>query len=285
MKDNILIIDGFNYLFRAYYGLPSAIKLPDGKQGNAVYGFLAFMRRIVGHLKPENVVVVFDSETGILNKKIEMPEYKSNRNDYDDEMFQQLSIIKQLLEIAEVPVIEDPDCEADDVIGTLASNRYFSQSTKYISSGDNDFVQLVSNEIFLAKEVQGRIKTLNVNGVLNKYNIMPSQYVDYISLKGDVSDNIKGVPGIGAITAQKLLNKYNDIHGVIENVDKLRPSLSENIKRYQEYIIKNKEFLRINTNLNLDSYLEQLQNKYNSDILFSKTNDIFKNCQKTESNV
>ncbi|HKM20236.1 MAG TPA: 5'-3' exonuclease [Candidatus Dojkabacteria bacterium] len=274
MKDNILIIDGFNYLFRAYYGLPSAIKLPDGRQGNAVYGFLAFMRRIVEYLNPENVVVVFDSETGLLNKKIEMPEYKSNRNNYDDEMFQQLSIIKQLLEIAEVPVIEDPDSEADDVIGTLASNRYFSQSTKYISSGDNDFVQLVSNEIFLAKEVQGRIKTLNVNGVLNKYNIMPSQYVDYISLKGDVSDNIKGVPGIGAITARKLLNEYNDIHGVIENVDKLRLSLSENIKRYQEYIIKNKEFLRINTDLNLDSYLEQLQNKYNSDILFSKTNEI-----------
>ena len=274
MKDNILIIDGFNYLFRAYYGLPSAIKLPDGRQGNAVYGFLAFMRRIVEYLNPGNVVVVFDSETGLLNKKIEMPEYKSNRNNYDDEMFQQLSIIKQLLEIAEVPVIEDPDSEADDVIGTLASNRYFSQSTKYISSGDNDFVQLVSNEIFLAKEVQGRIKTLNVNGVLNKYNIMPSQYVDYISLKGDVSDNIKGVPGIGAITARKLLNEYNDIHGVIENVDKLRLSLSENIKRYQEYIIKNKEFLRINTDLNLDSYLEQLQNKYNSDILFSKTNAI-----------
>lgn len=104
---------------------------------------------------------------------------------------------------------------------------------------------------------------------------MPSQYVDYISLKGDVSDNIKGVPGIGPITAQKLLNEYNDIHGVIENVDKLRPSLSVNIKRYQEYIIKNKEFLRINTNLNVDSYLEQLQNKYNSDILFSKTNEIF----------
>jgi DNA polymerase-1 len=276
MKEKTLIVDGFNYLFRAYYGLPSAIKLPDGRQGNAVYGFLAFVRRIVEHLEPENIVIVFDSETGTVKKKIEMPEYKSNRNDYDDAMFQQLSIIKQLLTVAEVPIIEDPDCEADDVIGTLASNVYFPQSVKYISSGDNDFIQLISEKIFIIKEIQGKAKKFDENAILEKYNITPSQYVDYISLKGDSSDNIKGVPGIGSITAHKLLNKYDDIWGVMENANELKPKLSENIKEYQDRIIKNKEFLQININLDLDSYLEKLQNKYNSKILLSKTNEIIK---------
>lgn len=274
MKNKIVIIDGFNYLFRAYYGLPSAIKLPDGRQGNAVYGFFAFLRRVVKYLKPEDIIVVFDSETGTIKKKVDMPEYKSNRSDYDREMFQQLSIIKQLLMVAEVPIIEDPNCEADDIIGTLTSDMYFPQSTKYISSADNDFIQLVNDNIFIIREVQGQAKVFNKDDILNKYNITPFQYIDYISLKGDSSDNIKGVPGIGVVTAQKLLNKYKDIWGVMENSHKLKPKLSENIKEYQERIIKNKEFLQININLDLNSYSEILQKKYNSNILLSKTNEI-----------
>lgn len=276
MKNKTLIIDGLNYLFRAYYGLPSAITLPNGRQGNAVYGFLAFVRRIAEHLNPENIIVVFDSETGVLKKKIEMPEYKSNRNNYDNEMFQQLSIIKQLLEAVNVPIIEDSEFEADDIIGTLASNRYFPQSIKYISSCDNDFVQLISDEILIAKEVRGKINILNKYNVMDKYSIMPSQYVDYISLKGDASDNIKGVPGVGPLTAQKLLNTYSDIYDVIVHLNELKPRLSKNIQKHQNRIIKNKEFLRININLNLDSYSERLQNQYKSNILFSKTNEIIK---------
>lgn len=276
MKNKILIIDGLNYLFRAYYGLPSAITLPDGRQGNAVYGFVAFIRRIAEHLNPENIIVVFDSETGVLKKKIEMPEYKNNRNNYDNKMFEQLSIIKQLLEVVNIPIIEDSEFEADDIIGTLASNKYFPQSIKYISSSDNDFVQLISDEILIAKEIRGRIKILSKHNVMDKYSIMPSQYVDYISLKGDASDNIKGVPGIGPLTAQKLLDTYSDIYDVIENLNELKPRLSKNIQKHKNHIIKNKEFLRININLNLDSYSERLQNKYKSDILFSKTNEIIK---------
>ncbi len=276
MNEKTLIIDGFNYLFRAYYGLPSVIELPDGRQGNAVYGFFAFIRRVVENLEPENLVVVFDSETGSIKKKKEVPEYKSNRGSYDDAMFQQLSIIKELLEVVEVPVIEDPNCEADDIIGTLASNVYFPGSEKYVSSADNDFIQLVSEDVFIIKEVQGKPKIMNEKDVLGKYNIMPSQYIDYISLKGDSSDNIKGVPGIGSVTAQKLLNKYGDIFGVVKNVNELEPKLSESIKEYQDYIIRNREFLEIDVNLDLHSYLDILQKKYKSKILLSKTNEIIK---------
>lgn len=276
MNEKTLIIDGFNYLFRAYYGLPSVIELPDGRQGNAVYGFFAFVRRVVEYLEPENLVVVFDSETGSIKKKKEVPEYKSNRGNYDDAMFQQLSIIKELLEIVEVPVIEEPNCEADDIIGTLASKVYFPGSEKYVSSADNDFIQLVREDVFIIKEVQGKAKVMNEKDVLGKYNIMPSQYVDYISLKGDSSDNIKGVPGIGSITAQRLLNKYEDIFGVVENVNELNPKLSESIKEYQEHIIRNREFLRIDVNLDLHSYLDILQKEYKSKILLSKTNEIIK---------
>ncbi len=276
MNEKTLIIDGFNYLFRAYYGLPSVIELPDGRQGNAVYGFFAFVRRLVEHLEPENLVVVFDSETGTIKKKKEVPEYKSNRGNYDVEMFQQLVIIKELLEVIEIPVIEDPNCEADDIIGTLASKVYFPGTQKYVSSADNDFIQLVREDVFIIKEVQGKAKIMNEKDVLGKYNIMPSQYIDYISLKGDSSDNIKGVPGIGSITAQKLLNKYKDIFGIVKNVDELNPKLSESIKEYQEYIIKNREFLQINVNLDLYSYLDILQKKYKSKILLSKTNEIIK---------
>lgn len=270
-----LIIDGHNYLYRAYYGLPTNIKLPNGEQGNAVYGFLAFLRRMVEWVEPENVVIVFDSETGTKDKLKEVCEYKSNRQTPDPEMFIQLLIIQKILEYLNILIIEDPDYEADDIIGSLV----YQQDPKnklYISSGDNDFTQLINPNIHIIRETNGKPLIINESIIYDKYHIKPSQYVDYISLKGDSSDNITGVKGIGKITAQNLLERFDNIPEIIKNVHKLPTILSNEINQNEEYLVKIRNFLKINQTINLDNYLGKYDLLYNKKLLLGSTNGIIK---------
>ena len=191
-------------------------------------------------------------------------------------MFDQLTIIKQLLEIVTIPTIEHPVYEADDVIGTISSNKYFPDTTKYISSGDNDFIQLISNVVLVIREIQGKIIIIDKHSTHKKFSINPSQYVDYIALKGDQTDNVAGVPGIGPITAQRLLNEYTDIPTIISNTDRLTGKLADKIVEHRDRLLKNRSFLRINESTNIDEYTHDVENAYKANLLLSKTNDIIK---------
>jgi DNA polymerase I len=275
-KKKLLVIDGHNYLYRAYYGLPPAITLPDGHQGNAVYGFFAFLRKMIRWTEPVRIIVVFDSETGILDKQSEVEEYKQGRKAPDSEMFAQLSIIQELLRKCNVPIIESPDHEADDIIGSLVSNQETRGHLNYISSADHDFLQLVTPDIKVVREVQGKFVVMGNEEVYKKHKINSSQYIDYLALKGDSSDNIPGIFGIGAKTAQSLLNQYRDIPSLFHPDTTLPDNLASKLEGKQESLLHSRKFLKINTDIPLSPWDKELQLLPKTDLLLSTTNEIIK---------
>jgi len=275
MKNNIVIVDGHNYLYRAYYGIPQVATLPSGFKINAYYGFMAFLRKLVKTYTTEKLLVVFDSEEGISEKKLSNPEYKGNRNYEDTQIFEQLKVIKQVLDYCGIQYLEEEKCEADDVIATLAKKYSQRSFTSFIASNDSDFIQCINDNIVLLKTVKGKYIEYTQDFVLDTLGIPSTAYLDLISLKGDSSDNIRGVDGIGWKTAIKIIQEF----GVVENIAS-RTIPPHNlirainlIKANYEKVLRNKEFLKIHDNIKIDLNMEV----FNKSLLLSKSsNDILK---------
>lgn len=241
MKD-LTIIDGHNYLFRAFYGVPEAAKTKQGVQVNAVYGFFAFLRQIVAAYPKNKLFVVFDSETGIQDKLEEKEEYKDNRV-VNTDMFKQLPFIKSILDIMNIKWLEHPGYEADDIIASIAVSWTKQTGNVYISSNDFDFVQLVSDKIHLIRSVQGKLINCDANFVKQKFNVKPIQYVEYLSIVGDKTDNIAGVGGIGPKTASYLLNQHYTIDNIFKNISSVSSGIQKKLMAGQDIINKNKKFI------------------------------------------
>lgn len=224
---NILLVDGHNYLFRAYFGVPQSATLKDGTKINAVYGFFAFLRRAVQYTNPGGIIILFDSETGINKRQSEVSEYKGNRTLEDVGMFEQLPIIKSILALIKIEYVEDPLNEADDVIGTISRHLGATGYKVCISSNDWDFCQLVSKNISLLRDSAGELKEYSKSRIISKFGVSPEQYIDYLSLKGDSSDNIKGVPGIGPKRAAVIIREY----GGVDVIEKSIESMPENLRK------------------------------------------------------
>jgi DNA polymerase-1 len=261
--DKLLIVDGHNYLFRGYYGIPTAAKLKNGLQINAFYGFFSYLRKNIKYINPQNVIVVFDSETGIENKIKENNQYKQNRDYSDTSMFEQLPIIKNALEYLGISYIEDPHNEGDDVIGTISFEESHEREA-YISTQDQDFFQLISDNLYVVRDERiqnarkrnryiNNLVTYNTKIFKDKWGFLPQNYLDYLSLKGDSSDNIKGVDGIGKIRASRLVKSYGDIENIIKNSKENRLNGNEKLIR------NNKTFLNIKKNLDIKYRLTKLQ--------------------------
>jgi DNA polymerase I len=257
-----LIIDGHNYLYRSYYGIPSSAKLPNGLQVNAYYGFLSLLRKTYEYLKPSNIIVIFDSETGTKQKIAKNPKYKENREYSDTGIFEQLPIIKQALDFMNISYMEHPDYEADDIIGSIAKKESLD-SKVYISSQDRDFFQVIDESISVLRTEKGKIVEYNNRKFKEKYGFNSNRYLEYISLLGDPSDNIKGVKGIGKKTAFKIISEQRDVFKVINN-----PLLLENI----DLVKNNIEFLRINSEL----ALKYIFSVFSEEKLLKNSNEILK---------
>lgn len=251
MKPKAVIIDGHNFLFRGFYGVPAQVKKADGTPINAVYGFFSLLRVILKTVDPDYLVVVFDSETGADNKKFTRPEYKANRVPQDNSIFSQLSLIKKCLDIMEIYWIEDELNEADDVIGTY-SEKFNKQGVEvYICSNDHDFMQLVCDEIFVLRGLRGEVIEFDHSGVMNRYGVTPIQYLDYLALTGDSSDNIKGIKGIGKKRAVTLLSEYKNIQTIYRSFDLLSPAFKKSLQSQEGILLERKEFLKIQSKLEL----------------------------------
>lgn len=252
MKEKILLIDGHNYLFKSFFGVPMQVKRSDGTQVNAVYGFFSLLRLITNVLQPDYLLIFFDSESSTNDKKDINPEYKSNRPIVDVLIFKQLEIIKKCLNILEINYIEDNKYEADDLIGSY-SNILSKDFYTYVCSNDNDFIQLVSNSLSVVKNNRGNIDRYNVEEVFTKFNVYPYQYIDYLSMVGDKSDNIKGIDGIGKKTASKLLNDYDNLLNIFDNMESISSRYSNSLTKNKEYLFNINSFLRIDKSINIDN--------------------------------
>ncbi|MDQ8204478.1 5'-3' exonuclease H3TH domain-containing protein [Pelagicoccus sp. SDUM812003] len=242
---NYLLIDGYNMAFRAFYAVKE-LKRSDGFPTNALYGWVRSMWKLLDDQKPDFVTVFFDLG-GAQDKLALLPEYKANRAETPAEFEQQVPIIKQLTRAMGFGLIEENGVESDDLLAAYATRLTEGDAAAVVKivSADKDFAQSVTERIHLLlppPTANPRLgwRELDPAGVEEKWGLPPERMVDYLSLIGDTSDNIPGVPGCGPKTAVKWLLEYGSVEGVLEHADSIRPP------RFQAILPELEERLKIN---------------------------------------
>lgn len=215
----IYLIDISSFIFRAFYAI-RPLTSPAGLPTNAVYGVISMLIKLLKEDKPEYVVVCYDRKEPSFRKEL-YEAYKANRSEMPEDLVPQMPVIKKVIELMGIPAIDSPGYEADDIIGTLAKmGRRKYDLDVMIVTGDKDFGQTVEDHIFLLDTMKGT--KMGTAEVFEKWGVHPHQFIDYLALVGDSSDNIPGVAGIGPKGAVTLLSEYKDLEGIYQNLDKIK---------------------------------------------------------------
>ena len=215
MKKRLVLIDGHAVVYRAYYAFPPSLKTKKGEQANAVFGFLSILLSVVKELKPSHIAVAFDMGKPTF-RHLEFTGYKAQRPETDQELKDQIGLVKESVEVLNMPIFGVDGFEADDVIGTLAKQSYDKKIEAMIVTGDQDAMQLVNGNVKVYVPARGRFpaKIYGEREVVERYGFKPKQMIDYKALCGDPSDNIPGIRGIGPKTAVELINKFGSVEAL-----------------------------------------------------------------------
>ena len=222
----LVLIDGKSVFYRGYYAM-GALSLQDGTPTGGVYGFAAIAMEIVKKLNPTKVIVAWDSKSSTSKRRAIYEDYKAGRVKPGEDFYTQIPLLEALIHDLGWNFVELPDYEADDIIGTLSKQADDAGDWEtFIISSDLDMLQIVDSNTHMWRILKGftNIEEINVAEIEQKYGIKKSQFLDLKSLKGDSSDNIPGVPGIGEKTAAKLLNDYKDLDGIYSHLDEIKGS-------------------------------------------------------------
>jgi DNA polymerase-1 len=252
----LLLLDGHSLAYRAFFALPTDLATKAGTVTNAVYGFTSMLTKVMADEKPDHIAVAFDAPGGSTFRNDLDPEYKSGRREMPDLFRGQLPLIHEVLDVLEITQLEVPGVEADDVIATLATNAADQEMDVVIVTGDRDSYQLVRDphiKVLYNKRGVSDYALYDEAGIAERcLGVTPAQYLDYASLRGDTSDNLPGVPGIGEKTAAKLITTYGGLEGVYEHLDDLPPKQRTNLAEAKERVFKNREMSRLNCEVDLD---------------------------------
>ena len=243
----LVLIDGKSVFYRGYYAM-GALSLADGTPTGGVYGFAAIAMEIVRKLNPTKVVVAWDSKSSTSKRRAIYPEYKAGRVKPGEDFYAQIPLLKELVLDLGWNFVEIEDYEADDIIGTLSLQADEAGDwDTYIISSDLDMLQIVDANTHMWRILKGfsNIEEIDVPEVEAKYGIKKSQFLDLKALKGDASDNIPGVAGVGEKTAAKLLNEYGDLDGVYANLDKITSSVLDKLEAGRESAYMSRELAKI----------------------------------------
>ena len=243
----LVIIDGKSVFYRGYYAM-GALSLPDGTPTGGVYGFAAIAMEILKKLNPTKVVVAWDSKTSVSKRRALYPEYKAGRVKPGEDFYTQIPLLKELIHDLGWDFVELDNYEADDIIGTLS--READEAGDYetfIISSDLDMLQIVDDNTHMWRILKGfsNIEKINVPELEAKYGIKKSQFLDLKALKGDSSDNIPGVPGIGEKTAVKLLNDYGTLDNIYNNIDNISGSTKTKLEAGKDSAYLSKKLAKI----------------------------------------
>lgn len=249
----LFLLDGHSLSYRAFFALPTTLATSTGQVTNAVYGFTSMLIKLLADERPDLIAVAFD--IGAPTVRLEKyAEYKAGRPEAPDEFRQQLGLIVEVLETLRIPVIGIEGHEADDAIATLAIGACEKGIDTVIVTADRDFFQLVRPCITVMFNVKGisDIRRYDVEAVTDRFGLPPGKYLDYVALKGDPSDNIPGVPGVGEKTASKLVQDFGSIEELLARTDELKGKLKASIEAAGEQLALNKDLAELNTGLDLD---------------------------------
>ncbi|MFA5392428.1 MAG: DNA polymerase I [Candidatus Paceibacterota bacterium] len=236
-----VIIDSFALAHRSYHALPPLVS-PEGVLVNGVYGFMLVFLKMLQELKPDYLVATFDLAQPTFRHK-EYKEYKAKRVKAPENFYEQIEIIKEMLKIWGIPILEKEGFEADDIIGTIAQKFQKNDLEIIILTGDLDTLQLVNDNIHvytLRKGLQDRV-IYDTEEIKKRYGLLPSQLLDFKALKGDPSDNVPGVPGVGEKTASKLIKEFNSLDNLYFALENQSLEIKNFNIKLKERLIKNKD--------------------------------------------
>ncbi|MFH1151342.1 MAG: DNA polymerase I [Actinomycetota bacterium] len=220
-KRKVLLLDGHSLAYRAFFALPPTLSTTGGQLTNAVYGFTSMLLKVLSEESPDAVVVAFDGPRSELRRTVEYPEYKAHRPTMPDELREQMGMIEQLLQKMAIPAVREAGYEADDLLGAMARRIADSGGEAVIVTGDKDTLQLVGSGVRVLMTTKGISETVSYDreAVLERYGVPPDRMPDMVGLKGDPSDNIPGVAGIGEKGAVSLIKEYGSLEGLYEHLE------------------------------------------------------------------
>lgn len=230
----VVIVDTFNFLHRAFHAIPKSFRAPDNTPTNAVYGVASMLISLVKETNPDCVLAALDSQKPTFRSE-EFSNYKAQRKEMDEELKVQIPIVFETINLLGIQTINCEGYEADDVIGTLVTNLK-NEAEIFIVSNDKDMWQLIDKNVFvLIPNTKGTFEKIDEAEALKRLEFDKKRLVDFKALRGDTSDNIPGVYGIGEVTAKKLISKYSSIEDIYKHIneiepDSLRKKLIENIE-------------------------------------------------------
>lgn len=243
----VVLVDGSYYLFRCFFGLPP-LSNKDGLPTNAIRGVLSALNKLMRRYKPAYMAVAFDTKAPTFRHELS-ESYKAHRPPMDDDLRVQIPHIHRMIELLGIPLIKLDGYEADDIIGTLAHQACLAGHPVVISTGDKDMAQLVNEHVTLEDSFTGKLT--DPAQVIDKFGVTATQIADYLTLMGDASDGIAGIPKIGAKTAAKLLTEYQDIDGILANLDNIKGVVGKNLVEHRDEIPLNRTLATIVTDLYL----------------------------------
>lgn len=256
-KQKLLIIDGNAIIHRAFHAIP-LLTSSSGQPTNAIYGFASMMLNLLLKMRPEYIVMTYDLKGKTFRDDL-YTEYKATRVHGPQELYDQIPEIKKLVTAFNIPQFAVEGYEADDVIATIVKKMTQSDEVhSYIVTGDRDTFQLIGEDTSVITPHKGfkEIIIYTPEKVKEEFGITPEQFCDYKTLRGDTSDNIPGVRGIGEVTARELLQQFSTVEGIYENLEKLSPAVRKKMDEGRESAKMSKALVTLNSNVEIDFDLE-----------------------------
>lgn len=252
----LFLLDAYALIYRAYYALFRNPRVTSGGLNtSAIFGFINTLDDLLRKEKPTHLAVCFDPPGGHTFRHELFPDYKAGRDKQPEDITLAIPYIKRLLEAMRIPMVELPEYEADDVIGTLATRAAAQGFTTYMMTPDKDYGQLVTDSIFMYRPAfkgQG-FEVRGPQEVCERYGIdSPAQVIDLLALEGDTADNIPGCPGVGEKTAVKLIAQFGSVENMLDHTDEIKGTLRSKVEGAREQIVMSKDLATIRTDLNLD---------------------------------
>ncbi len=275
-RKSLYLIDGYALLYRAHFAfINNPLITSYGLPTSALFGFSNQILNLIKKENPDYIAAVFDTDKKTFRHE-KFPEYKATREKMPDELKEQLPHLWNLLNAFQITTLSKVGFEADDIIGTLAKWGADHGLDVYIVSGDKDFMQLINNHVFMYSSAGRTMETqiIDSKAVIEKWGVPPGKIIDLFGLMGDSSDNIPGVAGVGKVSAKKLILEYGSLEKSLDNAEKIgNKRVREGLQNFRDNALLSKELVTIDTNVEIDSNIEELKR---NDFDLEALSDIFR---------
>jgi DNA polymerase-1 len=256
----LMLIDGNSLAYRAFFALPTDLATASGQVTNAVFGFTSMLVNLVRDHAPDHLAVAFDRPEPTFRHEA-VDTYKANRTEAPDILRQQLGLVRQVVEVLHVPIVELAGYEADDLIATLATQARDRGDDVLVVTGDRDSYQLVEDphvKVLYNRRGVSDYALYDEAGILERTGVRPVDYVQYAALRGDPSDNLPGVPGVGEKTAAKLITTYGGLDGIFDNLEAQTPKLRQNLGEHEQQVRVNATIMQLLRDVPVDVDVDDL---------------------------